>query len=156
LMLHGAFAYNISEYTDFLAPCYAGQRPSQGCNIFIPGQVPHQQIAGVKRALAPKYSGYLGVDYERSIANNLLLGLTLNWQYKDKHQLNAFGHFADWQDSYDTLDAAIRLGSQDGRWQLAFIGRNITDEYALLSSADTPSTGGGTGTEAGFSADRYG
>lgn len=156
LTLHGAFAYNESEYTDFLAPCYAGQRPSQGCNIFVPGQVPQQQIAGVKRALAPKYAGYLGVDYERNVFGNLLLGLTLNWQYKDKHQLNAFGHFADWQKSYDTLDASVRLGSQSGRWQLAFIGRNVTDEYALLSSSDTPSTGGGTGTEAGFSADRYG
>jgi outer membrane receptor protein involved in Fe transport len=156
LVVHGALAYNNSEYTDFLAPCYAGQRPSQGCTIQIPGQVPQQQIAGTDRALAPKFSGYLGADYERTVFGNLLLGLTLNYQFKDDHHLNAFGHPADRQNAYETLDAAIRLGSQDRRWQLAFIGRNITDEYALLASGDTPSTGGGTGTEGGFPADRTG
>lgn len=156
LTVHGALAYTESEYTDFIAPCYAGQRPSQGCTMLVPGQAPKQQIGGTDRALAPEWSGFVGLDYERGIQGNLQLGATLNYQFKDDHQLNAFGHPADVQDGYETLDAAVRLGSYDGRWQVSLIGKNLTDEYALLSSADTPSTGGGTGTEAGFVADRYG
>ena len=156
LVLHGALAYNESEYTDFVAPCYAGQRPSQGCNILVPGQVPYQQIAGTERALAPRYAGYLGLDFERTLPSNLMFGLTFNYQFKDDHHLSAFGHPADGQEAYETLDAAIRIGAQNGLWQLALIGHNITDEYALVSSGDTPSTGGGTGTENGFLADRTG
>ena len=156
LTIRGALAYNKAEYTDFIAPCYAGQRPTQGCNIFNPGQVPKQQLAGTVRALAPEYAGFIGVDYTRPLGSWLVGGISVNYQYKDDHTLSGFGNPFDVQESYDTIDLSIRLASQDGKYQLALIGRNITDEYALLSSGDTPGTGGGTGTATGFVADRSG
>lgn len=156
LTIRGALAYNKAEYTDFIAPCYAGQRPTQGCTIFNPGQVPKQQLAGTERALAPEYAGFIGVDYTRPLGSWLVGGISVNYQYKDDHRLSAFGNPFDVQESYDTIDLSIRLASQDGKYQLALIGRNITDEYALLSSGDTPGTGGGTGTATGFVADRSG
>ena len=156
LTIRGALAYNKAEYTDFIAPCYAGQRPAQGCTIFNPGQVPKQQLAGTERALAPEYAGFIGVDYTRPLGSWLVGGISVNYQYKDDHRLSAFGNPFDVQESYDTIDLSIRLASQDGKYQLALIGRNIADEYALLSSGDTPSTGGGTGTATGFVADRSG
>ncbi len=156
LTLQGAVMYNEGEYDDFVAPCYAGQRPSAGCDIFNPGEVPKQQLGGSRRGLAPKWAGMLAADYEIGLAENLMLGLSANLQFKGSHQLSEFGIPAAVQDSYETLDAAIRLGSQDGRWQVAVIGKNLTDEYALTFSSDTPSTGGGTGTEQGFLADQRG
>ena len=59
------------------------------------------------------------------------------------------------QDSYVLLDASVRLGADDGRWTVAVIGRNLTDEYILTSAADAPSTGGNTGTDRAFQSDRY-
>ncbi|MCP5180218.1 MAG: TonB-dependent receptor [Pseudomonadales bacterium] len=156
LTLRSSVAYNIGEYTDFLAPCWAGQTPAQGCTIFNPGQVPKQQLGGQVRSLAPKWSGALGLDYDIAVGGNMMIGFTANYQFKSRHQLNGFGNPHDFQKAYQTLDAAIRLYSEDLKWQVAFIARNLTDEYALLSSGDTPGTGGGTGTANGFPADRSG
>ncbi len=155
LLLKGGIIYNEGEYEDFIAPCYAGQRPSQGCTIFNPGEVPKQQLGGSKRGLAPKWAGYIAGDFERSIGNNLRFGLSLNFQFKGKHQLSEFG-FPGFQDAYETIDAAIRIGSEDDRWLISLIGKNLSDEYALVASSDTPGTGGGTGTEGGFPADQRG
>ena len=54
------------------------------------------------------------------------------------------------------LDMALRFGAEDGKWQFAIIGRNLTDEYVLLNATDTPSTGGNTGLPNAFPSDRYG
>jgi len=48
---------------------------------------------------------------------------------------------------------SVRVGSEDGKWQVALIGKNLTDEYAYLFTRDVPSTGSGTGTPAGVPAD---
>ena len=33
-----------------------------------------------------------------------------------------------WQESYTKIDARLRLGAADGKWDVALIGRNLTDE----------------------------
>ena len=157
LTLTGSVAYNIAKYTDFVAPCYAGQKPSQGCNLPIsPGEVPKQQLAGQTRALAPKWAGSLGIDYEAPIGNGLLIGLSTNVKWKSKHRLGGFNNPYDEQKGYATLDASVRFGNEDRNWEFAVIGKNLTNKYALLSAGDTPGTGGNTGTALGFVADRYG
>ncbi|MEN3976231.1 TonB-dependent receptor [Emcibacter sp. SYSU 3D8] len=157
LTLTGSLAYNIAKYTDFVAPCYAGQKPSQGCNLPISaGEVPKQQLAGQTRALAPRWAGSFGIDYEAPIGNGLLIGLSSNVKWKSKHRLGGFNNPYDEQKGYATFDAAIRFGNENRNWEFAVIGKNLTNKYALLSAGDTPGTGGNTGTERGFVADRYG
>ncbi|EED34712.1 TonB-dependent receptor [Luminiphilus syltensis NOR5-1B] len=154
LRLNGSVAYNSSEYDDFIAPCYVGQKPSQGCTI--PGTSPRQQLGGEPTALAPEWVGSLSADYDHVLENGLMAGFTVNLQSKSDHVTGSFGEPADVQDDYMTVDAAIRLGSADGRWEVALIGKNLTDEYAIVASRGVPGTGGGTGTEDGFRADRRG
>ena len=60
------------------------------------------------------------------------------------------------QDGYATLDANVRLRTADGRWQLAFIGKNLTDKLAFRGAGDIPETGGNTGTAEGFRGDYSG
>ena len=45
------------------------------------------------------------------------------------------------QDAYAKLNARLALGAQSGRWELAFIGRNLTDEKTISYSGDTPLAG---------------
>jgi outer membrane receptor protein involved in Fe transport len=157
LTFSGSLAYNVGKYIDFEAPCYAGQTPAQGCNIFAGYALPtKQELGGHPRSSAPKWSGSLMADYETPVGNGLVLGFSGNVQFKSKYYLSAFGNPFDVQKSYATLDAAIRLGTEDGVWQLAVIGKNLTNKYAMLVSSEVPSTGGLTGTAGGFVADRYG
>ena len=88
-------------------------------------------------------------------ATILVLGLTGNLQYKGDQELsNSIPGVI--QDAYTTVAANIRLRSQDGRWQLALIGKNLTDEQAFRGAGDVPETGGNTGTAEGFRGDYSG
>lgn len=156
LRLDGAVAYNDARYGEFIAPCYAGQTPALGCTIFQPGTVPQQDIQGVQRPYAPKWTFVLGGDYETPLGRNLVLGLAVNAQYKTKYWLSDFGHPADIQKGFATLNASARIGTENQRWQLAVIGKNLTNKFALIGANDAPGTGGGTGTPDGFFADRRG
>ena len=153
LTLHGSILFLDSKYDRVVAPCYAGKRPADGCNIFEPGKVPQMALDGEDRLLAPDVSGYLGLDYETAIGENLIFGSTINLQFKDDYSFSEFAHPSAIQSGYEQLDMGIRIGSVDRSWDFALIGKNLTDEYAIQFSRDAPSTGFGTGTDGGILGD---
>ena len=102
---------------------------------------------------APKWVGTLGVNYERSVGAGLKFGVSANAQFSSSYHLSQFGYPFDSQPSFASFDAALRLGSEDGRWELALIGKNLTNQFILTSGLDVPSTGSGTGTAAGIHSD---
>lgn len=158
LILSGSLAFLESKFTDFEAFCFVGQTPAQGCGPLTPGQTEtdlRQNLAGNTRPGAAKWSGYLAANYERNVSNNLLFGVTANWQYRSKTALSANDPNATFP-SYSTLDANIRLGTQDGAWQVAVIGKNLTDKLAITNATNVPGTGGNTGTGEGFRGDLTG
>ena len=158
LILGGSLSWLESKFTEFDEFCFGGQTPAEGCGPLQPGQTEtdlRQNLAGNTRAGAPEWSSHIVADYERSIGNNLVLGLTGNLQYKGDQELsNSIPGVI--QDAYTTVAANIRLRSQDGRWQLALIGKNLTDEQAFRGAGDVPETGGNTGTAEGFRGDYSG
>ena len=158
LTVGGSLGWLESKYTDFDEFCYGGQTPDEGCGPLLPGQTEtdlRQNLAGNTRAGAPEWAGHIVADYERSVGNNLVFGITANAQYKGDQELsNSIPGVI--QDSYTTWDANIRLRTLDGRWQLAFIGKNLTDEQAFRGAGDVPETGGNTGTDEGFRGDYSG
>ena len=153
LRLTASYGYNDSNYVKFVGPCAGGQLPSEGCNIPDGGLV-LQNLNGSKRALAPENRANLGFNYNSMLSNGLELGINGNMKYSTKYKLNDVIPDA-YQPNYKTVDAGIYLSSPDKGWKLALIGRNLNDEYVQTRGTDAPSTGGGTGTEAGFKGDRY-
>lgn len=157
LTFSGSLGYLISEFTEFYNFCYVGQTPAQGCPR-LPGQTDtelRQNLEGNTRPAAPKWSGYLSFNYERPLGSALLLGITGNMQFKDETTLSASDPNATYP-SYETYDANIRIGSPDGKWQLALIGKNLTDELAIRGAGNVPGTGGNTGYDDGFRGDLSG
>lgn len=158
LFLSGSFGWLESKFTEFFQFCHGGQTPAQGCGPLQPGQTEtdlRQNLAGNTRPGAPRWSGHLVANYERGIGNGLVLGVTGNVQYKSKTHLSADIPSITYP-AYATLDANVRIRTQDGRWQLAFIGKNLTDKLAIRGAGDVPSTGGNTGTAEGFLGDLSG
>ena len=134
-----------------------GQTPAQGCTL-QPGQTEtdlRQNLAGNTRPGAPRWSGFVAANYERPLGNNLLFGITTNLQFRGETVLNANQPDATFS-SYVTLDANIRVGTQNGNWQLSVIGKNLTDKLAIRGAANVPGTGGNTGTVEGFAGDLQG
>jgi hypothetical protein len=66
------------------------------------------------------------------------LSALLDVFYKgDHHTSNTFDP-ALIQDSYTKLNARIAIGAESGRWEIAVLGRNLTDEEVLQYGGDTP------------------
>ena len=153
LNLYGAFGYNTSRYaSSFVAPCYVGQTIANGCTIdgADAGTVPDlQEFKGRTLPRAPKFSASLGSTYSVPVSDDLKLTLNANAIYTSSsflsQELNPVGKAP----RRVLVDAGVAVGSQSGSYELAFIGRNLTDRHYPFSGFQSPSTGGGTGTTAG-------
>jgi len=155
LTLRGTLAYSRARYRDFAdAPCYGGQTPAEGCTMV--GGRPTQDLSGHSTSLAPTWTGSFEADYQHAVGQNLVFGASANVKYSSSYFANPFGNPLAKQGSYTTLDGSLRLRSKDSRWEVALIGRNLTNKYVLYYVADAPSSGANTGTAAGQHSDLVG
>ncbi|KQM17341.1 TonB-dependent receptor [Novosphingobium sp. Leaf2] len=154
LDFHGSVNYDKARYISFpIAPCYAGETPAEGCNLV--GNT-RQDLTGAPLSVAPKWTGNLGVNYETAMGEAYKVGFNVDSKYSGSYLASGFGNPLSRQSRYVTLDAGLRFGAQDDNWQLAVIGKNLTNRFYVSGVVDGPSTGGGTGTAAGFKADQLG
>ena len=155
LRINGVLAYDDAFYSSFKkAPCFGGQTPAEGCTPNpADGGLPEQNLTGSRTQDAPNWTASLGADYERPIGSGLVIGVTGNLHYSSSYHLSQFGVPFDMQPDYVTLDAALRLSDEKHRWELAVIGKNLTDEFVLTSGLDIPNTGFNTGAVNGAHSD---
>ena len=147
--------YNKARYENYIAPCYGGQTIQAGCStVFQAG--PGQDLSGFPTALAPKWTGNLGLDYDSDLGSNFVFGTSVNARYSSDYLASSFGHPLSLQNQYINLDATVRVGTADKRWEFALIGRNLTNHFHISGVLDQPSSGSGTGTPVGISADQVG
>ncbi|NML90652.1 TonB-dependent receptor [Sphingobium sp. TB-6] len=156
LNLRGSLYYDKARYRNFLAPCYAGQTPAQGCTLIGNGGSPFQDLSGKPTSVAPKWTGVIGASYDTSLGNGMKLGLSAEGRYSSSYLASAFANALSRQPRYMTLDASARIGTADDRLELALIGKNLTNRFYVTGAFDAPATGSGTGTAAGVPADQLG
>ncbi|GAB4146088.1 MAG: TonB-dependent receptor [Sphingomonadales bacterium] len=156
LQFQGSVNYNRARYNNFLAPCYAGQTIAQGCTLTGPSGAPFQDLSGQATAVAPEWTGMLGLSYERPVMDDLIAAVTFDARYSDDYLASGFGNPLSKQNEYVALNATLSVGTEDDRWQFALIGKNLTNRFYVTGVVDGPSTGSGTGTNAGVLADQVG
>jgi len=164
LNVHGAINYNDAHYTSFpAAPCYAGQSISEGCNenadgspIASGGTGVRQNLNGVVLGMAPHWTGTLGATYETAVGNRYKAGISADMRYSSGYLVSGFGEYFSRNPSYAVLDMGVRFGAEDGNWQVAVLGKNLTNKQYINGGVDGPLTGGGTGTTSGTHADLMG
>lgn len=117
LSLRGGGAYNDARYTQFLAgggADYSGQRFTN----------------------APKFSGYVAVDVDAPIRDNLSLILHGDYRYEssvffdDARTVSVVGPYA--RDGYGLLNARIGVRTDTGL-EVSIYGQNLTDERVLVT-----------------------
>jgi outer membrane receptor protein involved in Fe transport len=156
LSLHGSLNYNRSRYINFLAPCYSGETPAEGCSLNNGAGVPLQDLSGVETAVAPKWTATAGVSYDTETGNGLKVGGNVDMRYSGSYLGSGFGDPRTRQESYAVLDAGLRFGAADDRWQVAVLGKNLTNKFYFTGGGTAPLTGSGTGTAAGKPGDIIG
>lgn len=141
LNLNASLAYNDAKYIDYAAPCYSGQSNQLGC--FIVNGAATQQLGGQPLRKAPHWTGNLGGYYETPITNAVMMSLSADLAYSSGYMASADYQPAGYQNGFAKLDASLRFFSADKRYELAVIGRNLTNQLNLIYVTDRPLTGNG-------------
>jgi iron complex outermembrane receptor protein len=159
LRLRGALYYNHARYREYVGPCYTGQTIAQGCNLAfnpVANAFTSQDYKGRRGPRAPAWTASLGADYEAPISGSgLRIGLTGDARYTSAFSLGETLSPLQRQKGYVDLNATVRLFDPDKGWEVALIGRNLTDELVGGNDIDNPGTGAGTGTMVGLVGDTY-
>ncbi len=131
LTLNGNFGYNRAEYDSYNnAPCYSGQTAATGCDLTNETQ----DLSGEELARAPRLTYRLGADYSPALVDNWETTLSVNASYSDDYETSSDNAPQGHQDDYWLVNAALRVGPEDGRYNVTLLGRNLTDEYYMLNS----------------------
>lgn len=126
LLLGANLGYLDAEYDDFKSgPCAPGDAPNpdpSGGGCVKDGQTP---------PFAPETSGSVYADLDIPLSGNLYLtgGVTMSFS-DDYHTSGNLDPVYD-QSSYEMWDARIGLRADDDKWNVAVVGKNLSDEEVL-------------------------
>jgi outer membrane receptor protein involved in Fe transport len=133
LTVSSAIAYNDGKYVRYSgAPCYAGQTAALGC---IAGQ---QDLAGAQLPYNPKWSGNIGFRYNLPITDAMKLGFDGSATYNGKFWANTTNNPLARQDDYIRVDGGVHFFRDDDGWEVALIGRNLTNVRYAVYATDKP------------------
>jgi outer membrane receptor protein involved in Fe transport len=142
VQLSGSAAYLDFKYTDWRQ----GQCPFGTASNVSGGFCDY---TGTRAIFAPEWTGNAAIDFKYPMGDTLELSLNLNVDYSSKYRAgNILDPFTD-QAAYAKLGARLALGHIDDNWEIAVVGRNLTDKRILLTTGQLPLSStltGGTGT----------
>jgi len=104
-------------------------------------------LNGRRGSQAPEWSGNIAADWVIPLSDSLELFLSSNVAYNDGYitdeaTLNDFV-----QPSFWTIDSNVAIGHPDGKWKLALIATNLTDEIFVITSGGRPFLEPGVGDD---------
>jgi iron complex outermembrane receptor protein len=100
-------------------------------------QVDGQDLNGNPRERSADVAWYLGSSYEIDAGGGWWVGLSTDVRYSSGYPLEGrVGAFE--QDAFTLLDAAVRLYTGESRWEIAVIGKNLTDKTYAFSEGSRP------------------
>jgi iron complex outermembrane receptor protein len=125
-------------------PCWGGQTIAEGCSLQFSqaqnnglGGFTAQNLNGIPLPRAPEWQVNFGFDYEMALADGKTLTFTNNNSYYSRY-LIILGTRPDfYQPSFFKTDAGVALHGADDRWELALIGKNLTNKITLGSCSSS-------------------
>ncbi len=149
LSLYGNVAYADAQYDVYYASCYGGQLAnSPGTGIGQCASQPNptnnnvvavlQNLSGTPLIRTPKWAGNAGFVYETPLTSSTKIELAGGLTFSDSYITNAASQPRSRSPSYNLIDASVRIVQVDDQWELALIGRNLTDKYYWVRTSDNP------------------
>lgn len=134
--LNGSLAYLDFEWTEYEnGPCYVGRTDQNDDGSCV--------LTGRENLQTPKWTAAISTHFTANLPGNLLLGLTLDANYKDEHFTSGDLDPRGIQEASTRFNGRAHLGADDGRWNVALVGKNLTDETTMgLSAASLLDVGG--------------
>jgi iron complex outermembrane recepter protein len=138
LTLTGSFSYLDAHYSKFEnATCTVGQVAASADPTTCTQDLTDRELPN-----APEWSGTIALDHETTFSENLMLRSHLDVAFTDEQYLGGDLDENTLEDSHTTLNARVALSNLDGKWELALVGKNLTDEEIVTFSNDPFLLGG--------------
>ena len=125
LFLNGALGYMDAEYTKLDDPEIGALEVTKD----------HKFVN------TPEWTASLSLEYRFDISDIGEISMMLDYSYRDEVANDAANTPELIEDSLDIINARISLVSENGHWEAALFGRNLTDETYLTSGVSTTSFG---------------
>lgn len=147
LSVYGNVAYQHGRYDQYFANCYTGQAalsPGLGigqCGIQATPNDPsgtnrYQNLAGTELIRSPKWTGNAGVNYETPLSGDLKLDISPSVTFSSSYVTGATSQPRSRSPKYALLNTTVRLSQTDDRWEVAFIGNNLTNKFYWARTND--------------------
>ena len=136
LTVGASVAWLDSYFTAFLdGPCTAAQTDV----AFSEGNPDcRQDLTGQGTDYAPEVTASLTSQYLQPVGDTMELRVQLDLNYSDEFFYTQDRDEADLQEAYYKVNSRVSLMHLDQGWELALIGKNLTDEITRPSGNDVP------------------
>lgn len=137
ITISGAVAFLDASYKSFPdAACNAPQADAHASSGATGPCL--NDLSGEALQFAADVSASLGISYITEITDSLELGLSTDVMYTDDFDTAADADPILVQDAYTKVNARISIGDIGGKWTLALLAKNITDETTSAWGNDIP------------------
>ncbi len=100
-------------------------------------QIAGEDLNGQPRERSADFAGIVGASYDVAVAPGWCLGLSSDVRFSSGYLLEARLEPFE-QKAFTVVDAALRLYSEDSRWELSVIARNLGDDIYAYSDGARP------------------
>jgi len=139
LTLSGSLALTDFEFRDYLGQCYFGQPADAPDGI-------NCNYAGKTNQYVPDSSAVLGLAYVVPMKGGLSLRTLVDVLYSDEYFRTPTLDPEQVQPSYTMLNARLAFGNAARGWEVALVGRNLTDVTVVSYSVSIALAGPVFGT----------
>lgn len=134
-------SYLDAKWRSFpFAPCWQSPATENRGNCIDRGTpTAHRDATGQRMAFAPKFATFANAIYKQPIGSTLEGALAVNVAYTSSYLNSAEGDpIYMKQKGHTKIDARISLGHIDGKWEIALLGKNLTNELTSFNSNNEP------------------
>ncbi|MBU0538895.1 MAG: TonB-dependent receptor [Gammaproteobacteria bacterium] len=134
LLMTAALAFLDFEFTDFeKGQCYQGQTPDQ-----VTPTANYCDYKGKTNQYVADYSGNVGFVYTRSFGDAMEFRAGTDFTFTDDYNSSQNLDPSQEQDGYVEVNMRLAVADVKSGWEVAIIGKNLTDEDVISYSNDVP------------------
>jgi outer membrane receptor protein involved in Fe transport len=132
LMVSASLAYLDFEFTNYPdGQCVQGQAPT------TPGTI-NCNYKGKTNQYVADWTGNLGADYTLNLTDYLDLRTTIDFIFTSDYNPSQNLDARVQQPGYGKINARVALVGNGDQWEVALVGKNLTDKKTVAYANDTP------------------
>ncbi len=137
LTLSGSLGYLDFEFKDFDdGECYFRQTDS-----ITNAALGTCSLDGKRQVYTPEITANLAADFIAAISDDLEFRATLDLNYSDDYLTSQALDPRTEQDAFTKVGLRLSISDTEGDWEVAIVGKNLTDESVNVFSAEVPTSG---------------